>query len=315
MTRQGMQPDKTAQGIVIILASVCMMSFNDAMVKLVSSDLTVWQVFFARSLFAIPVLLLICRITKVSLTLKAPKWTAFRSFLLILSWIVFYASLPVLSLSVAAVAMYTNPIFTALLSALLIGEPVSKRQWIGVLLGFLGVLVILKPGTDAFSWFTLLPLLGAVLYSSAMILTRSKCQDEAPLNLALNLHVAFLVTGLLVSTVLFLVGLDMATKNSFPFLFGDWFSMALEHWGLMAFLGLLSAVFFVGVARAYQIAPPSIIGTFDYGYLVSAVIWGLVFFSEKPDLLTISGMILITVAGFLVAISKGVNQHQERDAM
>jgi len=315
MTRRGTRTDKTVQGILIILASVCMMSFNDAMVKLVSSDLTVWQVFFARSLFAIPVLLLICRLAKVSFTLKAPKWVLFRSVLLILSWIVFYASLPVLSLSVAAVAMYTNPIFTALLSALIIGEPVSKRQWVGVLLGFLGVLVILKPGTDAFSWFTLLPLLGAALYSSAMILTRSKCQDEAPLNLALNLHVAFFVTGLLVSALLFLFGLEAATKNSFPFLFGDWFSMALEHWGLMAFLGVLSAVFFVGVARAYQIAPPSIIGTFDYGYLVSAVIWGLVFFSEKPDLLTISGMILITVAGFLVAISKGVNQHQERDAM
>jgi drug/metabolite transporter (DMT)-like permease len=125
--------DKTALGIVIILASVCLMSFSDAIVKMVSADLTVWQVFFARSLFAIPILLVICRVTGVSPKLKSVKWTLYRSLLLIVTWIAFYASLPVLSLSVAAVAIYTNPIITALLSALLIGEPVSKRQWSGVL--------------------------------------------------------------------------------------------------------------------------------------------------------------------------------------
>ena len=66
-------------------------------------------------------------------------------------------------------------------------------------------------------------------------------------------------------------------------------------------LGALSAAYLLGVARAYQIAPPQIIATFDYGYLVSAALWGFVFFSEKPDLLTVLGMILITLAGLLVA--------------
>lgn len=150
MAQPRLKTDKTAQGIVIILASVSMMALTDAIVKHVSTDFTVWQVFFARSLFAIPILLVICRIARVNLTLKSPKWTAIRSLLLILSWIVIYASLPVLSLSVVAVAMYTNPIITALLSAPLTGEPVSRRQWAGVLLGFLGVIVIIKPGTDAF---------------------------------------------------------------------------------------------------------------------------------------------------------------------
>ena len=69
----------------------------------------------------------------------------------------------------------------------------------------------------------------------------------------------------------------------------------------MALIGALSAAYFVGVARAYQIAAPSIIATFDYAYLVSAALWGFVFFSEKPDAWTIGGMILITLAGLLVA--------------
>lgn len=225
MTRN-VTSDRTALGIGIILASVLTMAFADAVVKLVSADLTIWQVFLLRSLVAVPVLVAILRLTGVSLRPAAPVWVIIRSVLLVLTWLGFYAALPVLSLSVAAVAVYTNPIMIALLSAALIGESVSARQWGGVLLGFFGVCAILRPGTNAFSWFTLLPL-----------------------------------------------------------------------------LGVLSAAYFVGVARAYQIAPPPVIATFDYAYLLSAALWGFVFFAEQPDLLTVAGMVLITAAGLLVTAS------------
>jgi drug/metabolite transporter (DMT)-like permease len=277
------------------------MAFADALVKLVSADLTLWQVFAARSLVAVPILIALLLATGVSLKPRSWRWAFIRSALLVLTWLAYYAALPVLSLSVAAVAVYTGPIIIALLSAALIGEPVTGRQWGGVLLGFLGVIAILRPGTEAFSWFTLLPLLAAVLYALSMVLTRSKCQGEAPLALALALHGSFLFTGLIATVVLAVMGLGPGTKAAFPFLLGDWAPMGLREWGLLALLGILSAAYFAGVARAYQIAAPSIIATFDYAYLVSAAIWGFVFFAEKPDLLTIGGMILITVAGLLVA--------------
>ncbi len=101
--------------------------------------------------------------------------------------------------------------------------------------------------------------------------------------------------------MLALIGLGSETMAVFPFVLGDWAPMGLREWGLMALLGALSAAYFVGVARAYQIAPSPVIATFDYAYLVSAALWGFIFFAESPDLLTIGGMILITAAGLLVA--------------
>lgn len=301
MTHTGeAKPDQIAQGIAIILASVITMAFADAIVKLVSAELTVWQVFVARSLFAIPCLIALACTSGNSLRPGSAKWVFVRSALLVLTWLAFYVALPVLDLSVAAVAVYTNPILTVLLSAALLGERVSRRQWVGVLLGFVGVAVILRPGSEAFSWFILLPLLGAAFYSLAMVITRSKCQDEEAVTLALTLHGSFIVTGLIATIVLALVGLETDTKATYPFLFGDWAPMGGQEWGLMALLGVLSAAFFLGVARAYQIAPPQIIATFDYGYLMSAALWGFVFFSEEPDLMTVLGMILITLAGLLV---------------
>lgn len=299
--REAARPDRVALGISIILASVLTMAFADAVVKLVSASMTVWQVFFARSLFAIPILIALLCATGVGLKSRAPARAFVRGALLVLTWLAFYASLPVLSLSVAAVAVYTSPIMIALLSATLIDEPVSKRQWSGVMLGFIGVIAILRPGTDAFSWFTMLPLLAAALYALAMVFTRSKCQEEEPLTLSLALNVSFLVTGLTATVLLDIIGLGSDTKAAFPFLLEDWAPMGVREWSLMAFLGALLAAYSAGVARAYQVAAPSIIATFDYAYLVSAALWGFVFFSEQPDPLTICGMALITIGGLLVA--------------
>jgi len=295
------QPDRTAAGIGMILASVLAMAFADAVVKQISTELTLWQVFAARSLFAIPLLVALLRAGGGALRPRAPGWAILRSLLLVLTWLCFYASLPVLDLSVAAVAVYTGPIIIALLSAALIGEPVSARQWGGVLLGFLGVVAILRPGSEAFSWFTLLPLLAAACYALAMVLTRSRCRQEAPLVLSFALNAVFLLTGLIATGLLALLPLERATVATYPFLLGDWAVMGLPEWGLMAFLGGLLAAYSVGVARAYQIAAPSIIATFDYAYLVSAALWGFVFFAEVPDLTTVCGMVLITAAGLLVA--------------
>ena len=295
------KPDQITQGVILILASVFAMGFADAIVKLMSSDLTVWQIFVSRSLFAVICLTAFAYVSKKNLKPQNLTWVIIRSALLVFSWLALYASFPILDLSIAAVVVYTNPILTVLLSAVLLKERVSLLQWGGVLLGFIGVVIILNPGSDSFSWFILLPLLAAAFYSLAMILTRSKCQSEGAVSLSLALHCSLIITGLIAIGILTAIDLDTSTKASYPFLFESWVTMGLKEWALMALLGVLFAGYATGTARAYQIAPPQIIATFDYGYLISAIIWGFLFFSEKLELRTIIGMILITLAGIIVA--------------
>lgn len=295
------KPDQIVLGVTIILLSVTAMAFGDAIVKLMSAHLTLWQVFVARSLFALPCLFALGLVLGVRFSRIWSRWIVLRSVLLVLTWIGFYSSLPVLKLSVAAVAVYTNPIITALITAKVLGEPVSRRQWFGVLLGFGGVVAILRPGTEGVTWLVVLPLAAACLYSTAMVLTRAKCKQDHAINLALGLHSAFITIGLFVMTILMLLDITPEMMADNPFLLKTWSAMSSADWALMALLGAMSAVFFIGVARAYQVAPPQIIGTFDYAYLISAAIWGFVFFAEKPDAQTVLGMVLITLAGVLVA--------------
>ena len=83
-----------------------------------------------------------------------------RAVFITTTFLAFYGAIPFLSLSTLGAANYSAPIFVTLLAALAIGEPVGRRGWFGVLLGFVGVLVLLRPGSDAFSIWALMPVIG-----------------------------------------------------------------------------------------------------------------------------------------------------------
>ena len=300
-------PDRVGLGILLIVVSVFLMSLGDALVRSLSAALTLWQVFLLRSLLALPLLMLPLLATLIArrrqpsgLGQTALGWIALRSLLLVGMWIAFYVALPLLPLSLAASALYTAPLLVALLSALAIGEPPGPRLKLALGLGFLGVLVILRPGTEAFSWAMTLPLLAAGAYALAMVITRSKCGTTAPLALSFALNLCFLVAGLLGVAALWLLDPLLPAAAANPFLLGDWVPLDRREWGLLVLLALLFVAVATGVARAYQCGPPAVIATFDYAYLPFAVLWGLMLFRELPDAATVTGMALIAVAGCLV---------------
>lgn len=292
----------TKLGIVLITGSVFLLSVSDALVKLSNANFSMWQLYVARSLIAIPLLLLWIRYHQNpswATAFSCNRWVLARSLALTLMWMAFYASLPYISLSLAALAIYTTPLFIALFTALALDEPVGGKRWLAVVLGFAGVLVILRPGGSEFSAVMLLPILAAVLYAVAAVLTRSKCASQKPLLMALNLNLCLLLVGAAALLCYRLIG---STDDSSPstFLSARWVTMQPHDWLLMAFLALLMVLVSTGVAKAYQVGPSTVIGAFDYAYLVFAVFWGFALFNEVPDAATVLGMCLIALSGVLV---------------
>lgn len=299
-TRHGQE--NIALGVVVIVATSFTMAFGDALVKDISADFTLPQIFVLRSLLAIPILLglLLFNQRPREILPGSLGWVFLRSALLVLMWISFCAALPLLSLPVVAAAYYSAPLFIALLSALLIGEPVGPRRWTAVGIGFAGVLAIVRPGTEAFSYLTLLPIGSALFYALAAIVTRACCGGEKPLVLSLALNICLLVAGAVAAGAIAAWGPTASQAAAYPFLLGPWAAMGAREWGLIALLAVLIVAISAGVAKAYQSGPPAIIATFDYAYLPFAAFWSFVFFSELPDAATIAGMLLIAGAGFLV---------------
>lgn len=295
------QPNHVFLGACLIIGAVFLMALQDAIIKYASSNMTLWQIYVLRSSMAIPVLygigLYSARERHVWYRCLS-HWPMLRAILLVAMYVSLYAAIPVLPLSVLAAGFYTGPLFIAALSALAIGEPVGRRGWSGIAIGFIGVLVILKPGTDAFTPMLLLTILSGFLYAVAAILARSKCQTETPLTLALSLNIVLLFTGILASALLYVW--QPFPIHVAPFLLGPWAYMKMQDWGFVVILAVLIIGIGVGLAAAYQSARPVIVATFDYSYLIFSAGFGFIIFSEVPDLETIIGMSLIGFAGLFV---------------
>lgn len=295
--------DNIRLAVTTILLTVLALSIGDALIKATSAEMVLWQIFVLRSLLAVPILLVILRLRFSSIRLlpRAPGWTALRSLMLALMWVSYYAALPHLQLSIAAAVYYTLPIFITLFSAAFTADKVGPVGWLAILLGFVGVMLILKPSAEAFNLYALLPLISAMLYALAMILTRTKCRDEHPLILSAALNLTFIAVG--VFATMTIGGLEaLGVTSTSPlgsFLSADWSPMAGKE--LLAVLLMAIAILgaSIGTAVAYQKGPSAVIATFDFAYVGFAALWGFLFFAEVPDALSLAGMILIVVAGVI----------------
>lgn len=298
------RPDNPVTGACLIVFAVFLMALQDAVIKYASSDLTLWQLYVLRSSLALPALAVIAGLrpnTRAALAAATARWVTLRSCLLVLMYVSLYAAIPVLPLSTLAAGFYTGPLFIAMLSAMLIGEPVNTRGWLAVATGFSGVLLIIRPGTEEFSPLVLLPILSGLFYALAAIVTRDRCQQDTPVALAISLNLVLLVTGAAVSLVL--LAWQPGPTLLPPFLSGTWAAMTVREWALVTVLAVLIVGIGVGLAAAYQSARPVIIATFDYSYLIFSTIFGFVLFAETPDLITVIGMGLIAGAGLIVVRS------------
>jgi drug/metabolite transporter (DMT)-like permease len=289
--------DNIPLAVSVIILTVLALSLGDALIKMTSGSFVIWQIFVLRSLIVIPVLLgVLAARSKGGIRLPdALGWVILRSLMLVGMWICYYLSLPELTLSAAAVAYYTLPIFITLFSAVFIGDRISRGGWAAVFIGFLGVLLILRPEAGDFNAYAILPLVSAMLYAGAVILTRTRCRQQDPIMLALALNTGFVLVGGLAAGII----LTLPETARQGFLLAPWADMGPCEWLSMGLLAVAILTGSIGAAIAYQNGPPAMIGAFDFAYVGFAVLWGLVFFAEVPDMVSTLGMVLIVGAGIL----------------
>lgn len=286
-------------GIAAITGAVFLLSLSDSLVKLASDRLALGQLLLVRSLVA--ALLIVCAAALFAdlrrLRGACGRWVWLRSLCLTGMWGCYYAALPAMPFALAAACYYTAPMWMAILSRLLLGQAVRPLQWLAILLGLAGVLLVLQPGVQAVTPLTLLPLAAGVLYALAAVITGGRCAAESALSLGLNLNLTLSLGGL--GAVLGLAAFAPAGEPGF--LLAAWRPLSAADWALLAGLGLLMAVIAVAVAHAYQRAPAPVVGVFDNAYLVFAAVWGAALFGERPQFAQGVGMALIACGALLAS--------------
>lgn len=301
------RPQAISFGIVLIVATALAISLQDVVFKLFSGNLALLQIFALRGLITLPALLAIGWARgqfKLVFHAAFSVWPLLRGVCLTATFLAFYAAIPFLNLSTVGAGMYIAPIFVALLSAYVIGEPVGRLGWVGVLLGFAGVVVLLQPGTDAFSVFAALPVIGAAFYALGHIITRTKCPNVPVAALALSLNAMMCLAGLVISAAFLIWPPPDAFADTYPYIFGSWSPVGPVDWMVLALLAGFAIAIGMMLAGAYQVAPPATIATFEYSYLVFVAAWDILIFGHPPTPTSLAGMAMIVAAGLLVIRSR-----------
>ena len=294
--------DRPALAAMLMVGALALLGLQDSLVKLTSGDVSLWQFQLLRSALNVSLIFILSKYFLGGFR-PIPKRlgaVAFRSFLMALTMVLFFGGMPFLTLSQIAAGLYVFPIFVALLSWLVLREKVGPRRILAIAAGFLGTVLIIKPGAAQFQLQALMPVVAGLSYAAAILTTRKLCREENPIILSLGNSIAFMIVGVIGLVITTIAGPNDLSVH-WPYLFSGWHRMEIAVMAIIMVCSLLNLAANIGLTKAYQSAESSWLAPFDYSYLVFATFWGVVMWGDVPDLLSFLGMAIIATAGCYVA--------------
>ena len=286
--------DATGVGILFILCAGLSFSFIDIGVRSLAGEYHVAQVVWAR--YAVQMLLAPLVIVRgiherldprVIAHTRNLKLQVGRSLFLLAASVSSVTALQFIPLAETNAIGKVGPLFVTTLAIPLLGEVVGKRRWTAVVIGFVGALVIIRPGFGGPHWAMFLPLFAALFFALYQIATRMLSNRDSPAT-------TFFYTGL--------VGF-VAASLVVPFV---WRTPSLGDAVVMASLGLLASLGHFLLIQAFRRAPASTLAPFGYVSLLWATLAGYVFFDHFPDIPTIVGALIIAASGVYVFYREGI---------
>ncbi|MDX8536787.1 MAG: DMT family transporter [Mesorhizobium sp.] len=269
-------------GILLMLAGDFMFALNDAMGKWLVASFSVGQVVLIRSIGAFIVLgpMIANQGTGRLFSLDRPMLQVLRVVATTLDTGFFYAAVVYLPLADVMSFYMAGPIYVAALSHLLLGEKVGWRRWLAILVGFCGVLIILKPSSAAFSMSSGFALVGSIAFGFAIILGR-RLRGTSDTTLVTWQTIGTLVVGGVLTI-------------------GAWRTPSALDFGAMLLLGVVSCAAHLMITRALKLAPASTLAPLHYSLLLWAIVFGLAFFGDVPSLRILVGSAIVVLAGIFI---------------
>lgn len=276
-----MPTSRITRGILFMCLAVCCFACMNTLVKVLSPDFSSVQIVWARTLghFLFVLALFVPRRGLAVLRSTQPVAQLSRSVLQVCSTTLYFFALRTVPLAEATSISFLSPLMVTLLAVPMLGERIDRGRLMVVLAGFVGVLIIVRPGSDVFQWSSLLILCSSGCYATYQVLTRRVAgTDSAETSAIYSAMLGSLATSILV-----------------PFF---WTTPAhLSQVVMMLSLGLFGAVGHYCVARAMGLAPANIMSPFQYVQLLGAGLLGYLVFDNLPSVYTWIGASIIVASG------------------
>ena len=266
------------------LLAWAILPFMDTIAKFLSSDLSFFQITWARYFFTVvftlPIMFFFFR-DNLKWTTE-PKLQLFRGLLLFCANILFFYSISIISMAKALTLAFVAPLITTAFSPIFLGEKVGLRRWSAVIIGFIGSMIVIRPGFIEFNLATFAALGTGFFYGIYLIVTRKLHNSDSPL-------LTLLLTGI--------VGAIFASFYV-PVV---WIPLSLNQWLLLALMGVFACLGHFFLILSLKYADASKLAPFSYFEIVTNVTLGYYFFNDFPDYLTWLGLFIIVISGVYIS--------------
>ena len=294
--------DHRILGIACVVGAITLFVLQDALIKWLSGDYPLHEIVLVRAASAIAVTLFVMRLEGGIHLLRTHRLGLLltRSALLVLANCAFCLALAAMTIAEATSIFFVAPLLITALSALVLREPVGPRRWAAVCVGLAGVIVMLRPGEGVLRLVALLPIAAAAAYALMQTITRRLGITERASTIAFYAQTGFIVASVTIGLVAGDGRFAPDDDPSLAFLLRAWTAPSVGDAALFLGIGVMNGIGGYLMSQAYRISQPAAIAPFEYVALPMAVLWGVVFFGDWPDLVTYAGMALICASGLYV---------------
>ena len=272
------------KAIIFSLLGWMFLPVMDGFAKYLSDDLPILQITWARYFFTVvftlPIMLFFFK--KQLVWSDKPKLQILRGLILLTANICFFYAISIISLAKALTLAFVAPLIVTAFSPVLLGEKVGFRRWTAVIVGFVGSLVVIRPGFVELNFASLAALGTGILYGFYLIITRKLSTSDNPL---FTLLMTGMVGAILISAII-------------PFY---WIKPSLNQWSLMAGIGVFACIGHLFLILSLKFADASKLAPLGYTEIIPNILVGYYFFGELPDNWTYVGLLIIILSGLYIS--------------
>ncbi len=286
---------------LLLVFGVMILGVSDNLLISISDDIGLAQFHFIRSLISIFFLLILSYFTGFSLKPINFKGVFLRTFFIVISMILFFGSIPIVTAAGAGAGLFTSPIFVVFFSIIFFKKMPNLLNITAILIGSIGVWLVLNPWSEGFIIVNFLPILSGAFYAIGVMLTKQNCSKESPLALILSFFIFIGLIGLVFSIILSKTNIE---NDNVKFFIRGWEEIKYLY---LIIITLMSSLTIIGIwmmTIAYQSEETSFLAPYEYMYLISASFSGWYFWNISFSLKNLLGILLIFSAGLIVSKSR-----------
>ena len=290
------------KGIFFVIGAMTILAIQDVLIKLVSDELSLFQIQFFRSTIGIAVIIGYQAIIHepIRLTTAYPLLTVCRGLMFFFGYSAFYFAQSKMPIATMTVLFLVSPFFITLTSIYFFKSQVGYRRWISILIGFVGVVLICQPETGQYNFYYLIPIIVALSYAFSVIIVKKTADRDT---LYQQMILTYLIMGLLSGITGLLFGdgrFDTAENSEITFIVRSWQFVEIESTFKLFAISVLGSVGLLVLMGAYRVADPAVISPYEYSLLIWMVLLGYLVWGDVPSFNIAIGMVLIVGAGIYI---------------